>query len=452
MSQTTTTDPTGHYSFTGVTGGTSNTYTVGITPPPGFTATLVNQGGDPTKDSDLNPLTSQSTSFTLAPGTTNNDIDLGLKPVCEKPILTVGNAACTSTTSYSVAFYTSATSVTASGGTIDLVNRRITGITSGQPVSITASNGTGCATVMTVASPASCSVTPDPNGCKAPNLTVGQPICNGSGFYTVSFTLDGPGSVSASAGSVSGNTIINIPISSTPVTVSAVSGTCVSSVSVMPPTNCGVNPCENPAITLSGPVCSTSAVGTYVVNFTVSAGTTVTPSAGVVSGNQIINVGSGVPLSLTVTATGGCAPKVVTISPASCTVCNRPTLTVGNPTCTGTGSYSVSFYSSSTAVTASAGQFSGTSGLINISLSDSVVITAGNGSCTERLVVYPPTSCPPAGLTCISPNLSIGQPICNGNGTYTISYDVKAGFSVTASAGVLSTRRTTLLPQIWAPA
>ncbi|MVM37020.1 hypothetical protein GO730_04025 [Spirosoma sp. HMF3257] len=81
VSQTTTTDPTGHYSFTGVTGGTSNTYTVGITPPVGFTATLPNQGGDPTKDSDLNPLTSQSTSFTLAPGVTNNDIDLGLKPL-----------------------------------------------------------------------------------------------------------------------------------------------------------------------------------------------------------------------------------------------------------------------------------------------------------------------------------------------------------------------------------
>ncbi|MVM37021.1 hypothetical protein GO730_04030 [Spirosoma sp. HMF3257] len=81
VSQTTTTDPTGHYSFTGVTGGTSNTYTVGITPPVGFTATLPNQGGDPTKDSDLNPSTGQSTSFTLAPGTTNNDIDLGLKPL-----------------------------------------------------------------------------------------------------------------------------------------------------------------------------------------------------------------------------------------------------------------------------------------------------------------------------------------------------------------------------------
>ncbi|PWJ60358.1 putative secreted protein (Por secretion system target) [Dyadobacter jejuensis] len=60
------------------------------------------------------------------------------------------------------------------------------------------------------ASPSSASATINPQPANtAPSLTVGSPVCNGVTTYNVSFTSDG--TVSSSAGTVSGNMVINIP-------------------------------------------------------------------------------------------------------------------------------------------------------------------------------------------------------------------------------------------------
>ncbi|MBO0948155.1 hypothetical protein J2I46_06145 [Fibrella sp. HMF5405] len=57
---TTTTNASGPYSFTGLTSGTSNSYSVGFTPPAGYNATISNVGSD-TADSDADPITGNTT-------------------------------------------------------------------------------------------------------------------------------------------------------------------------------------------------------------------------------------------------------------------------------------------------------------------------------------------------------------------------------------------------------
>ncbi|MBO0948157.1 SdrD B-like domain-containing protein [Fibrella forsythiae] len=73
---TTTTDASGLYSFTGLTPGTSNSYSVGFTPPAGYTTTISNVGSD-TADSDADPITGNTQSVTLAPGEHNPTLDAG---------------------------------------------------------------------------------------------------------------------------------------------------------------------------------------------------------------------------------------------------------------------------------------------------------------------------------------------------------------------------------------
>ncbi|MBO0951478.1 SdrD B-like domain-containing protein, partial [Fibrella forsythiae] len=76
---TTTTDANGLYSFTGLTPGTSISYSVGFTAPAGYTTTTPLSGTDKAKDSDANadPLTGRSLSVTLAPGENNPTLDAG---------------------------------------------------------------------------------------------------------------------------------------------------------------------------------------------------------------------------------------------------------------------------------------------------------------------------------------------------------------------------------------
>ncbi|WP_460963586.1 Ig-like domain-containing protein, partial [Spirosoma litoris] len=227
---------------------------------------------------------------------------------CEKPTLTVGSPVCNPANgTYSVSFFSSVATITASAGTLS--GTIVSGIPVGTNVILTASSGASCANSTTVTSPASCPANPS---CSQPQLSVGQPICNGS-TYTVAFSLNGAGTVTTSAGTVSGNTVINIPIG-TNVVVTATNGSCVSNLSVGSPASC-TNACENPAITLGAPICNGS---TYSVSFTTVSGATVVASAGTVSGNQVVNVPSGSSLTLTVNTTNGCSAKVVNIPATNC--------------------------------------------------------------------------------------------------------------------------------------
>ncbi|MVM37023.1 hypothetical protein GO730_04040 [Spirosoma sp. HMF3257] len=319
----------------------SSTYTLNYTTTAGTTVQVSTGSASNGVISGINSGQTVTITVTNACGTKTITPPTANCIVCVKPILTVGNVACTGANSYSVALYTSSNTVNVSpvSAVVDVANRRITGIPLGTPVSVTALNGAGCFETMTVASPPSCATTLN---CTLPQLTVGQPICNGN-TYTVSFIVDGAGTVGTSAGSLNliNHTVSGI-LTGTNVVLTAINGTCVSSITVVSPVSC-TDPCENPAITLSGPICSTSAIGTYVVNYTATAGTTVTPSSGTALNGLISGIPTGQVLSLTISTTNGCAPKVVTISPASCTVCSTISVVpnVGRVTCTNTATGSI---------------------------------------------------------------------------------------------------------------
>ncbi|WP_298608383.1 gliding motility-associated C-terminal domain-containing protein, partial [uncultured Spirosoma sp.] len=241
-------------------------------------------------------------------------------PVCEKPVLTVGNPVCNPANgTYSVSVYSSTASVLASAGSMNLSAGLISNIQVGTPVSVSAGNGAGCFQVLSVDSPASCPTNPS---CTQPKLTVGQPICQGTGYYSVNFTAE-RGSVQISQGRIVGNNVVDIPLG-TNLLISATDGSCVTRVSVVSPASC-TNVCENPAISLSGPICDDKGTNTYYLNYTVTTGATVQVSQGYANGHWIYGIPSGVPLSVTV-STPGCSDKVVIIPGIVCGPSPQPLL------------------------------------------------------------------------------------------------------------------------------
>ena len=74
---TTTTNASGLYSFTGLTPGTSLSYSVGFATPNGYTATTTNTGSNLAIDSDLIAATGRTISYTLSAGQNNTTIDAG---------------------------------------------------------------------------------------------------------------------------------------------------------------------------------------------------------------------------------------------------------------------------------------------------------------------------------------------------------------------------------------
>ncbi|MBD2700859.1 hypothetical protein IC229_09430 [Spirosoma sp. BT702] len=71
----TTTDVSGFYSFTGLTPGTP--YSLSFTAPTGYTATLTDQGTDDTIDSDGDPITGLTGTYSLTANELNETIDMG---------------------------------------------------------------------------------------------------------------------------------------------------------------------------------------------------------------------------------------------------------------------------------------------------------------------------------------------------------------------------------------
>ena len=307
-----TTGSDGKYLFSNLPLGT---YSIQFVAPAGQSFVTPFVGNDPTKDSDAGisaPVTLTATS------PNNSSIDAGVKPLppCQKPNLTAGNVVCNGAT-YSISFYSSTTAVTSSAGAIS--GSSVTGIPVGTNVTLLASVGTGCTSTITVQSPVTC--TPS-DSCKIPTLNAGQAICNGD-TYSVSFNVSG-GSMSVSAGTISGNSVIGIPLG-TNVTITATSGTCVSNILVTSPTNCKT-PCVNPTVSTSEPVCSADKM-TYSVSYILNTGATITASAGTV-GNGVI---SGIPTAVDVTITvklAGCPDKVERIPAPNCL--NAPLGSIGD--------------------------------------------------------------------------------------------------------------------------
>ncbi len=72
---TTTTDASGNYSFTNLAPGT---YSVQFTAPSGYTISPKDQGTDDSKDSDIDPVTGKTGTYTLTAGQNNTTVDAGM--------------------------------------------------------------------------------------------------------------------------------------------------------------------------------------------------------------------------------------------------------------------------------------------------------------------------------------------------------------------------------------
>jgi hypothetical protein len=347
---------------------------------------------------------------------------------CSKPVLTVQNITCSGTGSgFTVTFSSNAT-VTTNNGSIS--GNTVT-VSSGN-VTLTATTSCGEVTSMVITAP-SC---PVPATCtQVPSLSVGNALCTGTGTYTVSFSASN-GTVTSSAGTVSGNTVINIPVGTNAVlTITPTSTACNGqSITVTSPVSCAAPSCTDGSLGISySTACNSS--GTYTINYTTSiAGTTVTSST-----NSFANLTGTVTLTVT---KPGCSPQSVVVSAPACVACPKPVLTVQNITCSGTGSgYTVTFSSNAT-VTTNNGTVSGNTVTVS-SGNATLTATTSCGEVTSMVITAP--SCPvPATCTQV-PSLSVGNALCTGTGTYTVSFSAANG-TVTSSAGTVSGNTVSNIP------
>ena len=81
------TDANGMYNFSNIAPGT---YYVQTTPPNDYFVTGQAAGGNATADSDVNPTTGRSANFTLAAGSYNTAVDIGMQPPLSLPVTYLG--------------------------------------------------------------------------------------------------------------------------------------------------------------------------------------------------------------------------------------------------------------------------------------------------------------------------------------------------------------------------
>ncbi|WGH76588.1 gliding motility-associated C-terminal domain-containing protein [Tenacibaculum tangerinum] len=350
-------------------------------------------------------------------------------PLCDLPVLTVGEITCDATT-YTVNYFSDGATITASGGTVDATTNTITGIALGDDITITASNGAGCDTTISVTGPDTC-----PTDCVQPDLSLGQAVCDGVGAttYTVSYTENTGATLLVVGGTDNNNGTITGNIG-TNMTVTATNGNCELSLAVTSPVACD-DPCENTAISIGGTSCATDGSATYDLTFTATAGATVTASVGTVSAGVVTDIPSGTDVVLTVSFPGCAENTVVTVPSADCPLCDLPVLTVGEITCDAT-TYTVNYFSDGATITASGGTVDATTNTITgIPLGDDITITASNGAgCDTTISVTGPDTCP---TDCVQPDLSLGQAVCDGVGatTYTVSYTENTGATLLVVGG-----------------
>jgi len=355
-------------------------------------------------------------------------------PTCVKPTLTIGKMAC-SGTNYNIEFISNALNgVSVSSGTIS--GNTITGVLKNTTVTVTASNGTGCTTSMTATTPnIDC-----PTACVMPNLTLGNGLCNGS-TWEVSFTESTGATITPSAGTRSGNKIINIPIG-TNLTLTASNGSCTAALGANSPTNCS-DPCSNPLVSISGTKCNPDGTATYTAYFTkLNNNVIVSTTAGTISGDSIINIPSTSSVKISASLAGCSSATEVTLPAQNCPSCVKPLLTAGNISCN--GNYVINFLSNATGgVTSSVGTISGNT-ITGVPKNTTVTITASNGTgCTTKTTVSTPNAdCP---TTCVLPQLTAGNGVCNGS-NWEISFSESTGATVFASSGTISGNKVIDIP------
>jgi gliding motility-associated-like protein len=200
-------------------------------------------------------------------------------------------------------------------------------------------------------------------------------------------SFNSSGNVTASSGTISGNTVSGIPVGTNVVLTATSSSVCsaITRINVTSPSDCTNPPidCIVPSLSAGQGACSGN--GTFSFAFNASVGAVITASSGIISGNIVTGIAVGT--NVTITATNGsCATSIIVNSPTDCaSPCATPMLSLSAGICNGS-TYSVNISNPNNAtITASAGTVTTTS-INNIQVGTSVTITATITGCTPQII------------------------------------------------------------------
>ncbi|QDK82140.1 DUF11 domain-containing protein [Spirosoma sp. KCTC 42546] len=252
----------------------------------------------------------------------------------------------------------------------------------------------------------------------APTLTVSNVVC-AANLLTYSLSFASTGTVTSTAGTLSGNTVTGIT-AGTSITLTATLNGCTTVLPVTAP-NCAC-PTVNPPTGNSASICA----GTTIPALSVTLGAGLQANwYSAATGGTLLQANS---LSYTPTAAGtfyvealdaatGC--KSATRTAVVLTIKPNPSLTPGSPVCSANGqTYSVNVTTNGT-LTSTAGTVNGST-ISNIPVGTNITLTASLNGCTATATVNSPNCSTPVFDLALKKTLASGQ-----------SSTVVAGSSVT---------------------
>ncbi|MGB4960612.1 MAG: SdrD B-like domain-containing protein, partial [Saprospiraceae bacterium] len=222
-------------------------------------------------------------------------------------------------------------------------------------------------------------------------LTVGDLQCLGSDFQ-VGFLTNGVNPM-GTAGVISGNQLINIPIG-TNVSISADNGMgCLNSISISGPAQCPAT-CIMPLLSVGQAVCDGVGANTYSVSYAELTGAQIAINAGILYENSITNIPMGT--NLTITASNGLCNYSFTIkSPANClNLCELPRMSISGPQCvTLSSSYTIHFATVPNALIISDQGIVGSGQVSGIPSNTPCNITVRYPGCADQTMRIEPPTC-----------------------------------------------------------
>lgn len=348
-------------------------------------------------------------------------------PAVLKPLLTVTSGQCTNNEYYTVTFATNG-EISVNVGTIS--GNTIT-VPKGQNLSVVSRGAYGCSANQIDVEAPNC-IDP-PVNCVPPEISAGQPVCYGDGFYAVAINFASGVKITVSAGTLdlSSKHVINIPVG-TNLVITAEQDGCTAEETVYPPEEDACDPkdppCTGTAFSASAGICEGN---TYNVSFVAAKNVTIASSVGTLIDGQIVGIPMGIAVTLTATFSNGCDSQELTIpSP----VTTPPLLTADVGMCMG-DFYTVMFTSNGI-VSVNVGTINGN--IIKVPKGQKLSIIAKDiyGCATSQIdinapdCISPPTNCTP-------PKLSAGQGVCTGDRLYSVALNFADGVKIKTSAGVL---------------
>jgi uncharacterized repeat protein (TIGR01451 family) len=280
-----------------------------------------------------------------------------------------------------------------------------------------------------------------------PSITAGTPVCAPNALsYSVDFTIPSGATITGTtAGTISGNSVINIPSgTSATVTVESAEGcentatvthTCFVCIAPNPTVSENTSICAGQSTTLTAEGCTTGYTYLWSSGATTAA-ITVTPTANTTYTVKCVETGR---------------PECESITPGSATVVVNPipTITAGTPVCAPDGqTYSVTFtIPAGATITTTAGTVTGNvvSG-INSGVTATITVTSAEG-CTNTTMVTQNCTIP-----CNAPNPTVtgDLEICTGESTTLTASGCTTGYTylwftgaTTAAITVTPTTNTT---------